>query len=366
MAVAARLKAAPDPVFVDLDAGPPAGTTKIEYWKNPHDRIWHRDRQGPWRPVQVQVTSPSDPAHTHGTFTSPSLQPGRIYEVSVWERHQDPNHLTVEPPAQPLAKAAIFVLRQRPEQRDFFDGEDWVIGGTRTRHFLSTSRRVNAYEAVGRRSPVQAASGWVSLPEVMRTAWKPLNDSFVLEIWNLLPGNEYHSLTRLSDQNGNWQFLRPKRFTTKLRHIQLSVTDIFVHDDSNDLSGGEGFMNFLVQTGQPGPIPPQQWKTRGRLRYEGNYSSGDHVQPPAGVITVGPEAVTPEMNEIRVVLRVWDDDDSEFLLSEQSDEARGVQMLRRAVEPSEDVVDLVDVVVAGPGDDGLHVSAEFKYSVKYF
>ena len=361
-AIAATLTASPNPVIVDVEAGEQSATTAVEYWKNPDDMLWYRAPSGPWRRVELGVTSATDPAFTHGTYASIPLEPGAVYEVTTWAADEDPNHPTVEPLAQPLASLVVFALKKRPERREFLKNEDWVIGGTRRSHFLTSTERVNAYEVVSTEPAIASGDGWVTVPSVVSSAWAPLDDDFLLEVGGLLPGTDYHVVTRLSDEEGNWQFLQ-REFTTKLRRVELAITKIHIDDDSDDWGSGEGYIRFFLETAAPGTDPSEDWRARGSLDYHGDFSSGDDVPPPSGQIVVGPEPVLFDASAMRLRVYVSDDDSGIFIAS--PDVAWGYAELSTTDRPNEDVIDRTDVAVAGPGGGGLKVTTNFKYSVKY-
>ena len=114
----------------------PSARRRIEYWKQADHQLWCRDRPGPWRPVAIQSTSPTDSAHVHGTFVSEELKPGQVYEVAIWPADNDPNYPAPEPPEQALKAIAVFALLKAPEARHFLESEDWTIGGTHYSHFI--------------------------------------------------------------------------------------------------------------------------------------------------------------------------------------------------------------------------------------
>jgi len=361
VSVVVKLEANPDTVVIDTDAGQLVGTTNVEYWKQADQNLWWRDRPGPWRRVHLQVTGANDPALVHGSFTSQELAPGQIYEVTIWGADDDPNNPGDR--AKPLKALAVFALRKRPELRSFLDSEDWTVGGTHYRHFVTTVRPVNAYEAVSTDPPISTPDGGRTLSSVMGSTWEPMTDSHLLQIGGLLPGTRYHVLTRLSDEHGNWQVLL-KDVATKQRQIQLKVTSIYVDDDSDDMSDGEGGMSWTVQTG-PKFSGESDWKDRGSVVYQGNYGSGNWVNAPPEVLTIGPEAVSAYDTEIRLQLYVWDQDTPSFPWPDDGDAAEASRILLAINTPDEDVIDREEELVAGPGSDGLKVTSKYKYSVRY-
>ena len=198
----------PDPLVLDVEAGQVSGTTAFEYWKEPHQNLWFRDfRPGAWHPVKLNLQGVDDPKLTHDDkHPSTELEPGQVYEVTIWDGGEDPNNPSVEPRAMPLAELAVFVLRKKPEARNFFDSEDLVVGGTRRTHYIFTNQPVNAWEAASTNAPVAGPYGDETLtPIVSSTA--PMTNSHDLVVRDLIPGTHYHVLTRLSDEYGNWQLL---------------------------------------------------------------------------------------------------------------------------------------------------------------
>jgi hypothetical protein len=357
VSVVPKLDAAPETVVIDVDAGEATGTTAIEYWKDPDQNLWWRDRPGPWRRAHLEVTGADDAALVHGSFTTEALAPGQIYEATIWSGTDDPN---APGDHKPLVAIAVFALRKAPEPGRFLQSEDWTVGGTQYHHFVTTTSPVNAYEAVGTEPPVPTPDGGQTLPSVVGDTWEPVTDSHLLQIHGLLPGTRYYVLTRLSDEHGRWEIVS-KTLTTKQRQIQLRVTSIYVDDDSDDLSDGEGGMSWTLQTGHA-----ESWKDRGAVVYKGSYGSGNWVDAPADVVSVGPETVTAESAEIRVQLYVWDMDNGSFPLPDDGDSAEATRVLLAVDPPDEDVIDREEELVAGPGSDGLKVTTKYRYSVRYF
>jgi hypothetical protein len=361
----AMLQAMPDPVIVDLEAGQTSSLTQIEYSKEVEYVIWHRWKPGAWLKVGLQVTSPDDPALAHGYFTSPKLEPGMVYHVAIWEKENDPNQPpNSDIPVRALASIAVFVLRKRPEKRSFFSDENQATGGTYRTHQIATTASVYAYMAVSTNPPLSDNEGYMSFTQIQGAAWRPLSESFVLQIFDLLPGTHYHELVRLSDAFGNWEFI-PRDFTTLKRRIKLEPTNLLINDDSDDFSNGEGSFEFKVQTGKAGQ--PSSWTTRGQLTYSnGNLETGKSVTPPpGGTIVVPVESVTDVMKHVRIYV-VGREDDSGSFPADGDDFAWGSKdLFLPAGKTNEVVSQRPDSIYADIGED-LKFTLSFKYWIEYF
>ena len=216
------MKANPDLVVVDLEAGHTVGTTEIEYWKAPNQTIWHRWNDGAWQPVELGSMSSADPAHSHGTYLSYRLKPGWIYEVTIWPPDVDPNDLAdSEPPLEELAHLAVFALKKRSEPRSFFKNGDEVTGGTYRTEYVSTGEDVYAYMWVGTDRPKEDGVGYLTLTNFDGSDWSSeARSSHALQVRDRLPGNEYHGLIRLSNADGDWEFLT-REFKTRERKVKI-------------------------------------------------------------------------------------------------------------------------------------------------
>jgi hypothetical protein len=359
------LQATPDVVIVDIEAGHTWGTTQVEYSKEPEHAIWHRWKSGAWLRVSLQVTAPDDPALAHGYFVSPKLEPGSVYQAAVWEPRIDPNRLpNVDIPPRALAAITVFALRKRPESRSFFSDENQRTGGTYREHQVATTAPVNVYMAVSTDAPLSDGNGFQIFPRIDGATWASLDQSFLLQIMDLLPGTAYHELVRLSDAFGNWEFLA-RDFVTLRRRIRLQPTDLYINDDSDDLSNGEGSFEFVVQTGSIGD--PSSWASRGTLAYSnGNLETGHSVTPaPAGEIVVGPERVTEAGRHIRLSVS-GREDDTGSVPAQGDDFAWGAKDLLIPEGTIDEVVShRPDAIYVESGDD-LRFTLSFKYWIEYF
>jgi hypothetical protein len=359
------LRATPDLVIIDAEAGQKTGVTQIEYSKEPDAAIWHRWKSGAWLRVSLQITAPDDPALNHGYFASPRLEPGWVYQVAVWEAGIDPNRLPrVDIPPRALAEITVFTLLKRPERRGFFSDENQRTGGTYREHQVATTAPVYALMAVSTDAPRDDGSGFLTFAHTDGAAWAPLDQSFLLQITDLLPGTHYYELFRLSDAFGNWEFLT-REFTTLQRRIRVRPTELFIDDDSDDFSNGEGSFEFTVYTGSLDL--PSSWAARGALTYaNGNLETGKATAPPpAGEILVGPERVTREAMHIRLYVSGREDDSGSFP-ADADDFAWAMKDLLVPAGTIDEVVShRPDSVYADVGD-GLRFTLSFKYWIEYF
>jgi hypothetical protein len=367
MAYQPTLQATPSIIIIDIEAGKTTGSTQIEYSKDVDYGIWHRWKSGAWLRVALQVTAPDDPALRHGNFSSPKLGPGSVYEVSVWDAGIDPNRLPhVDQPPSALTALTVFALKKRPEVRRFWNDENQRTGGTYREHQLATTAPVYAYMAVSTDPPVNDGTGFLTFARNDGYTLALLNQSFLLQITDLLPGTRYHELIRLSDAFGNWEFLT-RDFETLMRRIRVEPTAIYIIDDSDALSNGEGSFDYILETGDISD--PTSWKERGTLSYSNsNLETGKYVTPaPSGQILIGPERVSAEGRHARLSVSGTEQDDGGFVIDDD-DVGNGVKDLLLPSGPDEVVSHRTDYIAAKSwiGDDEFLFNASFTYWVEYF
>jgi hypothetical protein len=159
---------------------------------------------------------------------------------------EDPNALPhIDNPPRSLAAIAVFALRKRPERREFISDQYVRTGGTYREHDVITTAPVYADMAVSTDPPQILSNDYFAFANTAGSTWAPKNQSFLLRITDLLPGTHYYELVRLSDDFGNWQFLRTE-FTTLKRRIRLDLLDLYISSDSDDWSNGEGSFLFRL------------------------------------------------------------------------------------------------------------------------
>lgn len=365
MGVSPKLAASHSPVIIDIEAGERAIHTTIEYWKEVEQAVWHRWRPGAWQRVQINVTDLDDPAMKHGYFWSPALEPGWIYEVSVWDRGVDPNHIpNVDIPPRALTSLTVFAIRKRPEVRSFLHDETERSGGTYRQHYLVTSAPVMVHAVVGPQPPARDANDMLVLPEIID---EQVNVSLISSIdilfEGLLPGNGYHEVVRLTDEFGNWEFIT-RSFTTLRRQLSVQLSGIHIHDDSDDLSNGQASFSFELQTGNV--ADPNSWAPRDTTDYSnGNIETGKAVAPPPnGIVSVPYESVQARHLDARFRVSAVEDDSDGFSIVDD-DNAWGMKDLYIPVGLNEQVKNRADTVKAGPGLNNFQYDVSFSYSVDY-
>jgi hypothetical protein len=208
------------------------------------------------------------------------------------------------------------------------------------------------------------SNGFMNFGHTDGYTWAPLDQSFLLQITDLLPGTHYYELLRLSDAFGNWEFVS-RDFTTLRRRIRLQPTDLYINDDSDDFSNGEGSFEFQIQTGNA--VIPTAWSERGKLTYaNGNLETGKSVAPaPTGDIIVGPEPVTEVMRHVRVWVSGREDDSGSFPADGDDFAWSGKDLFLPVGTTDEIVSDRPDSIYADIGDH-LKFTVSFKYSIEYF
>lgn len=365
MAIQPTLNAQPDVIVIDTEVTN-EGNTTVMYSKEAEHAIWHRWKPGDWLRVSLQTTGLDDPRLVHGQYDSPKLRPGMIYEAQIWERGVDPNRVpNIDRPPKALASIVVAALRKRPEAREFLQDENERSGGTYREHQIVTSVPVRAFMQVSRQAPQIDADGLVSFAQVDGSAWDNIDQSFLLHIFDLLPGTDYFEATRLIDEYGNWQILQ-RNFTTLKRRIRLQPIDIDIIDDSDDWSTGEGDFSFAIETGTV--ADPNSWKYRVSLNYSDNdFDTGGKIDLPVPreILELGPEAVTQASKDARIKIHGRDNDVAALnFAGDEDDLADGYKDI---VLPTntvyENVDETTDSIEAG-GD--LRIRASYKYWVDYF
>ena len=366
MTITPKLAAFESPLIADVEAGERTRLASIEYWKEADQAIWHRWRPGAWQRVTISVTDLDDPTLTHGYFSSPALEIGWTYEVTIWPRDIDPNHPpNVDIPPRPLATLTLFVIRRRPEVRTFLTDETERLGGTYRQHYLVTSAPVRVCGAVGPQPPVLNPHDVPMLPEVIdETVSTALAASIDLLFEGLVPGNTYHEVIHLFDEFGNWEFVT-RSFTALKRQISVQVGNIHIHDDSDDLSNGEATFTFELQVGSV--ADQNSWVTREGANYSNNnIESGKDVAPvPNNILNVPLEVVQPRHRDARFKVSALEDDNSNVGVAEEGDDAWGMKDLSIPSGQNEKVQNRAGTVTAGPGLNGFHYDVSFVYSVDY-
>jgi hypothetical protein len=365
MTISPKLAATRSPVVVDIEAGERSLNTSIEYWKEAEQAIWHRWRPGAWQRVAISATDPDDPVLEHGYYNSPMLEPGWIYEVSVWARGVDPNHIpNIDIPPRALASLTVFAVRRRPEVRSFLHDETERTGGTYRQHYLVTTKPVFVRAAVGPNPPSLDSKDMLVLPDIVKETITTLPMASIDVLFEgLLPGNGYHEVVQLIDEFGNWEFVS-RSFTTLKRHVSVQLSGIHIHDDSDDLSNGEATFTFELHTGNVDV--PNSWVPRDQSNYSnGNIETGKAVAPPPNdILDVPYEVVQVGHRDARFKVSAIEDDEGPGV-ADLFDHAWGMKDLALPVGLNEQVKNRAGTLNAGPGLNNFQYDVSFSYSVDY-
>lgn len=173
----------------------------------------------------------------------------------------NPNQTLEDPP--PDARVTVAALKKGPEATTLLDSEEHSIGGTWFQWLPVATEPVFAVVEISSTAPVQNADGqWLfpggptlgrAVSSDYATTFPTPDDELYLE--NLLPGNEYFAVLRLSSPNGDWQFLlappspdnpnpsKPVPF--KARRRVVGVTYKMIHI-VNDGSPGDNDASFRI------------------------------------------------------------------------------------------------------------------------
>jgi hypothetical protein len=177
-----------------------------------------------------------------------------------------------------------------------------------------------------------------------------------LRVADLLPGNEYYTLLLLVDDFGNWQFLADQ-VTTLRRKVEAKIQAVFIIDDGDDLSAGEGSFAFYLHSGWPssGPLGTMSNK----IEYSnGNLDSGNFVQPPpSGTCILGPYAAISDSPKAFFYTSSFQDNSGSL---EGDDLARGLREIPCPSGPGETVTNVSDSVTAVDS-----IGEEYEYRVDY-
>ena len=193
---------------------------------------------------------------------------------------------------------------------------------------------------------------------------EPENQSFNLQIFDLLPGTQYNEILRLSDKYGNWQYLLPS-FTTLKRQIRVRPVQIFVHDDSDDLSFGEGEFSCTLYLGPRGN-PSGAWKERGSWSTPYlTFDSNSALPPLTGEILVTPETVFPGSLAAQLSTKGRDEDDSGFDWVDDSAYGSPKQLDIPSNTVNEAVIAKADSIKA-EGSSDLSFTLDYEYWIEYY
>jgi hypothetical protein len=358
------LTAAADTLIVDLEAGKRFEMTQVDYTKDPEWVILHRLDGDDWIPVGVNITGPTDPIKSKGNFISLAVRPGHTYQACIVppDFHPDASHQPYDLIVQydheegPPAFASIVALRKRPEVRDFYSDGNSRTYGTYTERDVVAHQTVHAQFTVGKNRPVDLGDGRFTLPAPRAVQVRGPGQTFAFRVAELLPGSAYHTLLLLLDEFGNWQFL-PEQVTTQQRKVEAKVEAVFIIDDGDDFSNGEGDFAFYVDSS--GPAGPGS----NMVQYaNSNLDSGKFVAPPpSGTCTLGPYSVTPDS---KTFFHTYSTQDNSGSL-EGNDNAFGLREIPCPSGPGETVTNVSDSVTAVDPVSDYAYRVDYRYTVSY-
>jgi hypothetical protein len=361
------LNALADTLVVDIESGPPYATTTIEYSKDFEWVLWHRLVPDDWIKVPLQVTDLDDPKLKKGSFETFKLRPGQMYEACIVPAGYEPDR-NVPVQDQVVAydiddrgappSASVVALRKRPEPRSFYSD-----GNTRTRGTYHERDVITTTDVVGQLSLstsqwIDAGDGMLVLPGPKKVVARGPQQSFGFVIEDLLPGTTYFELLLLMDEFGNWEF-RTATVQTLKRRVEAEVTELFIGDDSDDLSNGEAGFSFAVQAQNP-----LLAKSNVLAYSNGNVETGKVAVPtPSGTCLLGPQTVTLDTKRL-FFYAYGSEDDSGSVPIDEDDVGEGTKELTLPVGPGETVQGATDSFEISGSDNWL-VKVSYKYSVKY-
>jgi hypothetical protein len=358
------LNALADTLVVDLEAGMPHASTTIEYAKHRDWVLMHRIRGDDWIGVPVPIVDLDDPHLTRGDFETFPLKPGQLYEACIVPPDFEPDpdepvhELVVRYDTDdrgPPPSVSVVALRKQREPRDFYsDGNSRTYGTYHERDVIATTDVV-AQLSVSTSPWVDAGGGFIAVPDPKQVVARGPKQTFSFRVEDLLPGTPHHEVLLLVDEFGNWQFVTDT-ITTRKRKIEAEVTELFVIDDDDDFSNGEGTFWFTVQSGDP------LLAESNALSYDNdNLESGQVAVPtPSGTCILGPSPVIPATKRVFFSAGGISDNSGS---AEGNDIATGRKELSLPVGPGENVQSETDSFEMSGAE--LSVRVTYEYSVGY-
>jgi hypothetical protein len=366
----ADLKASPEILVVDTQAGESSQRTVISYDKGPFDEVWERTWTGfsstGWTQINVHVrTGQGDDADSRGEYKV-ELETGQKYEVGVFEERHGP--LTRD--ERRLAYRPVHCLFKLPRRPVLIVGAtpNLTFGGTWYMQELTT---VVPTEIVligaSRTKPVRDNAGIPHLvdPDGSPTLPLTLSTSHAVEIGPLFPGNHYFAVTLVTDRLGNWEVVQAA-FTALRRKLTVEFPTVHIYNDGDGGGYGEAGFWFRLYSGpRNGPILLQQPDFHLPTQDVDDWSETDRPYP-VGFAHVGQPQVVPP-GESRVAVASWGvEDDGAF----DSDEgAAGDQTIplpkgRFAENVVSPLTFTMDCPVSTTGDD-FRYGVDVRWSVTY-
>jgi hypothetical protein len=302
--------ALPGSVMIDVDEGELTGPVMIHYkaqffsepiiWQRIVGEDWERIENLADRLMLIPTGNPDD----EGVFIR-HLRPGDIYEVLLHhDENADPN-VAVDDPS-PDARATAMGLRKGPEATGLVVNEEFGPNGTSFEWHLETAETTFACLDVSANPPITDIEGVQFFPEVVDTVSSGLSTSHDLEVASpaLLPGNPFHALLRVVDQDGNWQ-IRHEQFETKRRRVTVQLRELHI---VNDGAPGNNTASFRIWVLQGTKLRAQCVLPEREISDSPSPGSesqefiqlGPNCPPP---VVLGPEVVTDDNNLVSILTR---------------------------------------------------------------
>lgn len=360
------LTALADTLVVDLEAGMQDASTTLEYTKNAEWTILHRILGDDWIGVPLPIVGLDDPHLIRGDFETLPLRPGQMYEACIVPPDFMPDsgtsmHEFVFPfdgGESAPASVSVVAVRKRPEPRTFYSDGNSSTHGTYHERDVLANTDVFAQLSVSSQPWVDAGDGLLVMPGPKQVVARGPQQTFHLVVDDLLPGMPYYELLMLMDEFGNWEF-RPDSITTLRRKVEVEVTELFISDDSDDLSTGEGTFTFSVSAAT------EALASSNTVTYPNTtIDSGHHVAlpNPVGTCVLGPTTVMPDTKRLFYWAGCYEDDSGSFP-PDGDDYASGHKELRIPIGPGENVHGATDSIEIS--DSGLAFRVGYKYSIHY-
>jgi hypothetical protein len=309
------MNAVPNPVLVDTGM---TATTSVMYNNDAplfDVFLWERRNFQAWKRIAVEsVRAPTGNPKKQGIIHR-SLRPGELLQVVLYQqRDADPNVVFGDP--EPVSTTAVVALRRAPEST-LIVSEEFGPTGTSFVWAPRTSIPTLAVLQVSTEPPVTMAGG-------IQKFTRPIGPGYLngyakdhrLEIASpqLLPGNPFHALLRVTDSQGNWQY-HHQAFTTWRRTVTVRLKELHI---INDGASGDNTARFSVWVLQ-GDNPLESHLPRPKLKSATTIPERDISDSPSpghesqefiqlgqfspSVVVLGPEVVTSDFRAVGVLTR---------------------------------------------------------------
>jgi len=364
----AELKADPDLLIVDRDAGETNQTTTIVYEKFHRDEVWERTSAGvtvgAWTQVNVHVrTGQGDEADERGKYAV-TLKPGEKYEVGIFQEDHGPLVRDV----QRLAGLSVYCLFKRPRRGALITDENRAFGGTWCSHQVATNLPTEIVLIGASRNPSMRDSAGIPhpvSPDGAPTIPPTLSTNHVVEIAPLFPGNHYFVSVVVTDRFGNWD-AREWEFTALRRKLTVEFPTVHIYNDGDGGSYGEAAFWFRVYAGfRNNPILLQSPDFHLPTQDVDDWNETDRPYA-VGFAHLGQPQVVPPGQD-RVAVASWGvEEDGIFEADEGAagDSAIPLPVGRAAENVPNPITFTMDCPVSTTDDD-FHYGVDVRWSVTY-